>query len=89
MGSAFVCVIVANATCLTVLDRSPEIHRGNGLEVRLSLALALSTIQVTVRLSSVKFPLVRQVGIYYDTWRHNRFPSPQFRHGTGGEKNLL
>ncbi|GFV51130.1 hypothetical protein TNCV_4744071 [Trichonephila clavipes] len=33
-----------------------EIHRGNGLDVRLSLALALSTIQVTVRFSSVKFP---------------------------------
>ncbi|GFV85297.1 hypothetical protein TNCV_929271 [Trichonephila clavipes] len=31
-----------------------EIHRGKGLEVRLSLALA--TIQVTVRISSAKFP---------------------------------
>ncbi|GFS53908.1 hypothetical protein TNCV_3761421 [Trichonephila clavipes] len=31
-----------------------EIHRAKGLEVRLSLAL--STIQVTVRFSSVKFP---------------------------------
>ncbi|GFW92729.1 hypothetical protein TNCV_1735221 [Trichonephila clavipes] len=31
-----------------------EIHRGMGLEVRLSLAL--STIQVTVRFSSAKFP---------------------------------
>ncbi|GFV85732.1 hypothetical protein TNCV_2003522 [Trichonephila clavipes] len=31
-----------------------EIHRGKGLEVRLSLAL--STIQVTVRISSAKFP---------------------------------
>ncbi|GFV00382.1 hypothetical protein TNCV_3643601 [Trichonephila clavipes] len=30
------------------------IHRGKGLEVRLSLAL--STIQVTVRISSAKFP---------------------------------
>ncbi|GFW96700.1 transposable element Tcb1 transposase [Trichonephila clavipes] len=33
-----------------------EIHRGKGLEVRLSLALALSTIQVSVRFSSAKFP---------------------------------
>ncbi|GFY25686.1 hypothetical protein TNCV_3060191 [Trichonephila clavipes] len=33
-----------------------EIHRGKGLDVRLLLALALSTIQVTVRFSSVKFP---------------------------------
>ncbi|GFW63063.1 hypothetical protein TNCV_4454111 [Trichonephila clavipes] len=32
-----------------------EIHRGTGLDVHLSLALALSTIQVTVRFSSVKF----------------------------------
>ncbi|GFT03704.1 hypothetical protein TNCV_278651 [Trichonephila clavipes] len=31
-----------------------EIHRGKGLEVRLSLAL--STIQATVRISSAKFP---------------------------------
>ncbi|GFX89012.1 hypothetical protein TNCV_2853121 [Trichonephila clavipes] len=31
-----------------------EIHRGKRLEVRLSLAL--STIQVTVRFSSAKFP---------------------------------
>ncbi|GFV28910.1 hypothetical protein TNCV_540291 [Trichonephila clavipes] len=33
-----------------------EIHRGKRLEVLLSLALVLSTIQVTVRISSVKFP---------------------------------
>ncbi|GFW51016.1 hypothetical protein TNCV_3592981 [Trichonephila clavipes] len=33
-----------------------EIHRGKGLEVRLSLAQALSTIQVAVRISLVKFP---------------------------------
>ncbi|GFV02017.1 hypothetical protein TNCV_3904191 [Trichonephila clavipes] len=32
-----------------------EIHRGNGLDVRLSLTLALRTVQVTVRFSSVKF----------------------------------
>ncbi|GFV87040.1 hypothetical protein TNCV_5112581 [Trichonephila clavipes] len=31
-------------------------HRGKKLEVRLSLALALSTIQVTVRVSSAKIP---------------------------------
>ncbi|GFV87443.1 hypothetical protein TNCV_4034151 [Trichonephila clavipes] len=33
-----------------------EIHRGKELEVCLSLVLALSTIQVTVRISSPKFP---------------------------------
>ncbi|GFT52096.1 hypothetical protein TNCV_4504741 [Trichonephila clavipes] len=33
-----------------------EIHRGKGLEVRLSLTLALSAIRVTVGISSVKFP---------------------------------
>ncbi|GFW11600.1 hypothetical protein TNCV_42351 [Trichonephila clavipes] len=33
-----------------------EIHHGKRLEVRLSLTLALSTKQVTVRISSVKFP---------------------------------
>ncbi|GFX87792.1 uncharacterized protein TNCV_2190681 [Trichonephila clavipes] len=65
------------------------IHRGNGLEVRLSLALALSTIQVIVRFSSVKFPPVRQVGILYDRWRNHRSPPPQFRHGIGGEGNIL
>ncbi|GFS83909.1 hypothetical protein TNCV_2363451 [Trichonephila clavipes] len=32
-----------------------EIHRGKGLEVRLSLAWTLSTIQVTVRISSANF----------------------------------
>ncbi|GFW78182.1 hypothetical protein TNCV_136511 [Trichonephila clavipes] len=32
-----------------------EIHRVKGLEVRLSFASALSTIQVTVRICSVKF----------------------------------
>ncbi|GFS77708.1 hypothetical protein TNCV_819851 [Trichonephila clavipes] len=33
-----------------------EIHRGKGLEVRLSLALALSTTQVTVRINLPKLP---------------------------------
>ncbi|GFX86225.1 uncharacterized protein TNCV_2561071 [Trichonephila clavipes] len=65
------------------------IHRDNGLEERLSLALALSTIQVTVRFSSEKFPPVRQIGIHYDRWRHHRFPPPHFRHGTGGEVYIL
>ncbi|GFX14951.1 hypothetical protein TNCV_4897191 [Trichonephila clavipes] len=37
-----------------------EIPRGNGLDVRLSLALALSTLQVTVRFSSGKFLKGRQ-----------------------------
>ncbi|GFW67672.1 hypothetical protein TNCV_3445441 [Trichonephila clavipes] len=35
-------------------NETHEIHRGKGLEVRLSLAF--STIQVTVRISSAKFP---------------------------------
>ncbi|GFU89722.1 hypothetical protein TNCV_2463901 [Trichonephila clavipes] len=35
-------------------NETHEIHRGKGLEVRLSLAL--STIQVTERISSAKFP---------------------------------
>ncbi|GFT12152.1 hypothetical protein TNCV_127851 [Trichonephila clavipes] len=35
--------------------RAHEIHRGKGLEVRLSLALTLSIIQVTVRKSLAKF----------------------------------
>ncbi|GFU65660.1 hypothetical protein TNCV_635831 [Trichonephila clavipes] len=35
-------------------NKAHEIHRGKRLGVRLSLALA--TIQVTVRISSVKFP---------------------------------
>ncbi|GFX88357.1 hypothetical protein TNCV_1705771 [Trichonephila clavipes] len=33
-----------------------EFHCGKGLEVRLSLALALSTTHVTVRISSAKIP---------------------------------
>ncbi|GFT82009.1 uncharacterized protein TNCV_3909541 [Trichonephila clavipes] len=32
---------------------------------------------------------VRQVGLLYDRWRHHRSPPPQFRHGTGGEGNIL
>ncbi|GFT41898.1 uncharacterized protein TNCV_1667481 [Trichonephila clavipes] len=30
---------------------------------------------------------VRQVGLLYERWRHYR--PPQFRHGTGGEGNIL
>ncbi|GFU13162.1 uncharacterized protein TNCV_1445661 [Trichonephila clavipes] len=30
---------------------------------------------------------MRQVEILYDRWRH--YLSPQFRHGTGGERNIL
>ncbi|GFU66174.1 hypothetical protein TNCV_2858471 [Trichonephila clavipes] len=37
-------------------NEAHEIHRGKGLEVRLLLVLALNTIQVTVRISSAKFP---------------------------------
>ncbi|GFU42490.1 hypothetical protein TNCV_4556141 [Trichonephila clavipes] len=47
-------VVVSNAICLTSQIEAHKIHRGKGLEVRLSLAL--STIQVTVRFSSAKFP---------------------------------
>ncbi|GFW73133.1 uncharacterized protein TNCV_832511 [Trichonephila clavipes] len=32
---------------------------------------------------------VRQVGLVYDRCRHHRSPYPQFRHGTGGEGNIL
>ncbi|GFY17330.1 uncharacterized protein TNCV_1091031 [Trichonephila clavipes] len=29
------------------------------------------------------------VGLLYDRWRRHRSPPPQFRHGTGGEGNIL
>ncbi|GFX41181.1 uncharacterized protein TNCV_2218791 [Trichonephila clavipes] len=32
---------------------------------------------------------LRQTGLHYDRWRHQRPPPPQFRHGTGGEGNSL
>ncbi|GFS63044.1 uncharacterized protein TNCV_3743061 [Trichonephila clavipes] len=32
---------------------------------------------------------VRQVGILFDRWRHHPSPPPEFRHGTGGEENIL
>ncbi|GFX30453.1 uncharacterized protein TNCV_3461041 [Trichonephila clavipes] len=32
---------------------------------------------------------VRQVGLLYNKWRHHRSRLPQFRHGTGGEGNIL
>ncbi|GFV88181.1 uncharacterized protein TNCV_3243301 [Trichonephila clavipes] len=32
---------------------------------------------------------VRQVGLLYDRWRHHRYLHPQFRHGTGGERNII
>ncbi|GFW05101.1 hypothetical protein TNCV_598951 [Trichonephila clavipes] len=31
----------------------------------------------------------RQVGLHYGRWRHHRSPPPQFRHGTGGQGNIL
>ncbi|GFW57760.1 hypothetical protein TNCV_2926791 [Trichonephila clavipes] len=49
-------VVVANATCRRSQNEAHEIHRGKGLEVHLSLALDLNPIQVTVRISSTKFP---------------------------------
>ncbi|GFW63116.1 uncharacterized protein TNCV_4454641 [Trichonephila clavipes] len=84
---------------MTKSDRGPhEIHRGKELDVRLSSALALSTMQVIVRFSSVRFlkegrnvarACETQVGLLYDRWRHHRSPPPQFRHGTGGEGSVL
>ncbi|GFT76590.1 uncharacterized protein TNCV_3678271 [Trichonephila clavipes] len=32
---------------------------------------------------------LKQVGLLYDRWRHHLSPPPQFRHGTGGEVNIL
>ncbi|GFX40088.1 uncharacterized protein TNCV_4317241 [Trichonephila clavipes] len=32
---------------------------------------------------------VRQVVLIYDRCRHHLSPPPQFRHGTGGEGNIL
>ncbi|GFX90910.1 uncharacterized protein TNCV_3167411 [Trichonephila clavipes] len=32
---------------------------------------------------------ISQIGQLYDRWRHHRFPPPQFRHGTGGEGNVI
>ncbi|GFW45094.1 uncharacterized protein TNCV_715961 [Trichonephila clavipes] len=32
---------------------------------------------------------VIQVGLIHDRWRHHPSPSPQFRHGTGGEGNII
>ncbi|GFW44633.1 hypothetical protein TNCV_4481781 [Trichonephila clavipes] len=56
-------------------------HRGKGLDVRLSLALSLG-VQVTEGISSEN----SRKG---DRWRHHRFSPPQFRHGTEGERNIL
>ncbi|GFY10630.1 retrovirus-related Pol polyprotein from transposon TNT 1-94 [Trichonephila clavipes] len=59
MGGQFICLGNAPITWRTFKEKSIEefeIHRGKGLEVHQSLALALSTIQVTVRISSAKFP---------------------------------
>ncbi|GFT82057.1 uncharacterized protein TNCV_3909901 [Trichonephila clavipes] len=35
------------------------------------------------------FQSLRQVGLFYDRWRHHLSPPPHFRHGTGGEGNNL
>ncbi|GFW70035.1 uncharacterized protein TNCV_1404881 [Trichonephila clavipes] len=32
---------------------------------------------------------VRQIGLLDDRWRHHRSPPPQFKHGTGGEGNVI
>ncbi|GFU87774.1 hypothetical protein TNCV_4458471 [Trichonephila clavipes] len=53
-----------------------EILRSNELDVRLSLTLALSTIQVSVRFSLVKFEGSIE---HYDRWRYHLSPPPQFR----------
>ncbi|GFY14605.1 hypothetical protein TNCV_4828081 [Trichonephila clavipes] len=48
-----------------------EIHRGKGLDAHMSMALTLSTIQVTVRFSSVKFPKWTIDGGTTDLHLHN------------------
>ncbi|GFW30544.1 hypothetical protein TNCV_454821 [Trichonephila clavipes] len=50
------CVVVANVTCQI---EAHEIHRGKGLVVRLTLVVALNTIQVTVRFDSVLVQFLR------------------------------
>ncbi|GFT52426.1 uncharacterized protein TNCV_502521 [Trichonephila clavipes] len=32
---------------------------------------------------------LRQVRLLHNKWRHHLPPPPQFRHGTGGERNIL
>ncbi|GFW21062.1 uncharacterized protein TNCV_2703021 [Trichonephila clavipes] len=32
---------------------------------------------------------LRHVGVLHDRWRHHLSPPPQFKHGTGGEGNIL
>ncbi|GFV73606.1 hypothetical protein TNCV_1269861 [Trichonephila clavipes] len=59
-----------------------EIHRYKELKVRLSLALALSSIQVQEELA-------RQNSRRDDRWRLHRFPPPHFGHGTDGKRNIL
>ncbi|GFX52509.1 hypothetical protein TNCV_4325251 [Trichonephila clavipes] len=60
-------------------NKTHEIHRGKRLEKCLSLAL--STIQVTVRISSAQFP---EGTIDGDTTY-----LPQFWHGIEGKGNIL
>ncbi|GFV94706.1 uncharacterized protein TNCV_3864291 [Trichonephila clavipes] len=62
--------------------KAHEIHSGKELDVSLSLALALSTMQETVRFSSEKIPKGRQMAI-------PPIPPAQFRYGTEGEGNTL
>ncbi|GFT25644.1 hypothetical protein TNCV_1965541 [Trichonephila clavipes] len=52
-------------------NEAHEIHPGKGLEVRLSLAYTLSTIQETVRISSAKFPEGMIDGVFTYFYLHN------------------
>ncbi|GFU84803.1 hypothetical protein TNCV_2127441 [Trichonephila clavipes] len=61
-----------------------EIHRGNRLHVRQSLALALRTIQV-LKLGEIPEEMIE----HYDRWRRYLSPPPQCRHGTDVEGNCL
>ncbi|GFU87975.1 hypothetical protein TNCV_1335441 [Trichonephila clavipes] len=54
MGTKWKSVVVSYDTRSRLPQtQDHEIHHGKGLDVRLSLAVALGTIQVTVRFSSV------------------------------------
>ncbi|GFX62767.1 uncharacterized protein TNCV_3350931 [Trichonephila clavipes] len=37
----------------------------------------------------MKVVSLRQVALLHNRWRHHLFPPPQFRHRTGGERNIF
>ncbi|GFW60994.1 hypothetical protein TNCV_4872041 [Trichonephila clavipes] len=49
----------------------------------------MSIMQVAVRFSSMKLRLSEGTIHLYDRWRHRRSPPPQFRHGTGGDREIF